>query len=750
MSNFSPQADMPMTQESPALTLNTAQREAVTTTEGPVLVLAGAGTGKTRVLTARIAYIMNQQMAWPSQVLAVTFTNKAAQEMKLRVEQLLGQPAEGMWLGTFHALSTRILRQNADLVGLESNFSIIDMDDQVRLIKQILKAENIDDKKFPAKGISHQISSWKDKGFTPDKVPASDAKIVNNGITHKVYKQYQQRLLTLNAVDFGDLLLHTLNILQGYPEVLAKYQAQFKYILVDEYQDTNVVQYLWLRLLSQRPEGQAANICCVGDDDQSIYGWRGAEVENILRFEKDFENAKVIRLEENYRSTKHILGAASGLIAHNQGRFGKTLWTNIDVGEKVIIRSVWDGEEEARWIGEEIETLQRQKHPLSSMAILIRAGFQTREFEDRLLKIGVPYKVIGGPRFYERMEIRDALAYLRCVVQPSDSLAFERIVNTPKRGIGTAAIQTLHLHARSQSIPLTVAALQLIETDEIRGAARKSIEGLLTDIARWRGMLETMDHTDLARQILDESGYTRMWKESKKLDAPTRLENLKEFVNAIQEFENIPHFLEHVSLVMDNNSATGDMDMVNIMTVHSAKGLEFETVFLAGWEEGLFPHQNAMDQSGQDGIEEERRLAYVAITRARERSIITHAANRRMYNRWQSAMPSRFIEELPAEHIEKKSSTGFYGSRQQGGNSWQQGNGWGQQRFSQAREPYKTIKNTTSSHSPSQPAGIPLGATVFHQKFGEGLVIDVDGDRLSVNFDNGGVKKVLSSFVELR
>lgn len=735
--------DLAMTQnQSPTLSLNSAQREAVTTTEGPVLVLAGAGTGKTRVLTARIAYILRQHLAWPSQVLAVTFTNKAAQEMKSRVEDLLGQPAEGMWLGTFHSLSTRILRYNADLVGLESNFTILDVDDQIRLIKQILKADNVDDKKVPAKGIAHQISSWKDKGWTPDKVPASDAKIINNGITYNVYKQYQERLKTLNAVDFGDLLLHSLNILNDHPDVLAKYQQQFKYILVDEYQDTNVVQYLWLRLLSQRPEGEKANICCVGDDDQSIYGWRGAEVENILRFEKDFKDATVIRLEENYRSTKHILGAASGLIANNEGRFGKTLWTSIDVGEKVIVRSVWDGEEEARWIGEEIENLHRKKHPLSSIAILIRAGFQTREFEDRLLKIGVPYKVIGGPRFYERMEIRDALAYLRCVVQPSDSLAFERIINTPKRGVGTAALQTLHLHARAQNIPLAVAALQLIETDEIRGAARKSIQDLLTDIARWRSNLETMDRADLARQILDESGYTRMWKDSKKLDAPTRLENLKEFINAIQEFESIPHFLEHVSLVMDNNSATGDMDVVNIMTVHSAKGLEFETVFLAGWEEGLFPHQNAIDENGQEGIEEERRLAYVAITRAKERAIITHAANRRMYNRWQSAMPSRFLQELPAEHIEKMSSTGFYGARQ----SWNQG-GWNNQRHAAVHEPYKTIKSTPSY---SQTPGIQLGSTVYHQKFGEGLVIDVDGDRLSVNFENVGVKKVLVSFVEAR
>lgn len=717
--------------------LNPEQQRAVETTQGPVLVLAGAGTGKTRVLTARIAHILKTQQAWPGQILAVTFTNKAAQEMRGRVEALIHQPTEGMWLGTFHALAARMLRHNAEAAGLSSSFTIIDAEDQLRLIKQLMKAENIDDKKVPPRSIAAHISRWKDKGLTPDRVSQSEIRTHNYGLSHLIYTQYQQRLKILNAVDFGDLLLHSLKLLTDHTEILKKYQDQFRYILVDEYQDTNVAQYLWLRLLAQKNDGTPPNICCVGDDDQSIYGWRGAEVGNILRFEQDYPNAAVIRLEENYRSTKHILGAASGLIKNNQGRFGKDLWTTVDVGEKVVVRGVWDGAEEARWIGEEIEALHCKKHKLSSIAILVRAGFQTREFEDRLLTLGVPYRVIGGPRFYERMEIRDALAYFRCVVQPHDSLAFERIINTPKRGIGTTTIQALHLHARSQDISLAAAADQLITTDEIRGAARQAIGALLQDLARWRTLLDKKEPANLAKQILDESGYTKMWQDSKEIDGPTRLENLKELVNALEQFASLGHFLEHVSLVMENNAAA-DQDVVHIMTVHGAKGLEFETVFLAGWEEGLFPHQRSLDENGTEGVEEERRLAYVAITRARERAFITFAANRRLYNKWQSATPSRFIQELPAEHIEKMSSRGLYGAASPS-------QGW-RRPMVNAQESHRPIEGTYQ-RVPS-PGFLGLGSTVHHAKFGSGLIIDVDGDRLTVNFGKGGVKKVLASFVK--
>lgn len=727
----------PLQTAPPPQSLNPEQRRAVETTQGPVLVLAGAGTGKTRVLTARMAHVLKSQLAWPSQILAVTFTNKAAQEMRNRVETLIQQPTEGMWLGTFHALAARMLRHNAEAAGLSSNFTILDTEDQLRLIKQLMKAENIDDKKVPPRSIAAHISRWKDKGLTPDRVSQSEARTHNYGLSHLIYTQYQQRLRVLNAVDFGDLLLHCLKLLNDHGEILKKYQSQFRYILVDEYQDTNVAQYLWLRLLAQKNDGTPPNICCVGDDDQSIYGWRGAEVGNILRFEQDYPNATVIRLEENYRSTKHILGAASGLIKNNQGRFGKDLWTAIDSGEKVVVRGVWDGQEEARWIGEEIEALQCKKHSLSSIAILVRAGFQTREFEDRLLALGVPYRVIGGPRFYERMEIRDALAYFRCVVQPQDSLAFERIINTPKRGIGATTIQSLHVHARTQDISLAAAASQLIATDELRGAARQAIGGLLQDLGRWHSFLDKKEPADLAKQILDESGYTAMWMESKEIDAPTRLENLKELVNALQQFQTLNLFLEHVSLVMENNAAA-EQDVVHIMTVHGAKGLEFETVFLAGWEEGLFPHQRSLDENGSEGVEEERRLAYVALTRARERAFITFAANRRLYNKWQSATPSRFILELPEEHIEKMSSRGLYGASAPS-------QGW-RRPMVNAQEAHRPIEGNYQ-RMPT-PGALHLGNTVRHAKFGSGLIIDVDGDRLTVNFDKGGVKKVLASFVE--
>ncbi|MBA3812982.1 MAG: UvrD-helicase domain-containing protein [Alphaproteobacteria bacterium] len=702
--------------------LNPAQRQAVELTEGPLLVLAGAGTGKTRVLTTRLALILLSRRAWPSQVLAVTFTNKAAHEMRERVASLIGGPVEGLWLGTFHSICVRILRRHAELLKLQSSFTILDTDDQLRLIKQIMKAEEIDDKKFPPRVIASIISRWKDRALLPEKV-SPPGSAFEKAAFH-VYGLYQDRLKVLNAVDFGDLILLCLKLFTEHSDVLAQYTTQFHYILVDEYQDTNVAQYLWLRLLAQG----SGNICCVGDDDQSIYGWRGAEVGNILRFEKDFPGATIVRLEQNYRSNAHILGAASGLIAQNASRFGKTLWTEQTGGEKVRIHGIWDGEEEARFIGDEVESLHRKGQSLNEMAILVRAGFQTREFEERFITLGVPYRVIGGPRFYERLEIRDALAYMRIVVQPYDSLAFERIVNTPKRGLGTSTLQTLHQYARMEQISLTEATVRLLETDELRGKAQAALQGLLYDISRWRKQLDTTRHGELARLILDESGYTAMWQADKSPEAPGRLENLKELVNAIDEFESLPLFLEHVSLVMENAKGTSS-ETVSVMTLHSAKGLEFNTVFLTGWEEGIFPHPRAMGEKGEAGLEEERRLAYVGLTRARERSIITFAANRRVHNQWQSSSPSRFIEELPAEHVEHLRLT---------------------------NQSHAFIRRTPSPKlEAKEPLALPLigkefhvNQRIFHIKFGYGHITAIEGDKLEIDFDHTGTKKVMKGFVK--
>jgi DNA helicase II / ATP-dependent DNA helicase PcrA len=707
--------------------LNDQQRQAVESIYGPVLVLAGAGTGKTRVLTTRLAHILNQGYAYPSQILAVTFTNKAAAEMRERVIQLIGRSAEGLWLGTFHALAVKILRRYGELLGLRSDFTILDTDDQIRLIKQILQAHNIDEKKHPAKLVSIVINRWKDRGLTPHKV--SKAEQAGNPLLLKIYQEYQQRLLTLNAVDFGDLLLHNLTLFSEHPEVLQQYQQQFHFILVDEYQDTNVAQYLWLRLLAQ---GQG-NICCVGDDDQSIYAWRGAEIGNILRFEQDFPGATVVRLEQNYRSTPHILGAASGLIKKNSGRLGKTLWTERDVGDKVMIRGTWDSEVEARVIADDIESRQRQGEKLLSMAILVRAGFQTREFEDRLLVLGIPYRVIGGLRFYERQEIRDALAYLRLLNQLDDGLAFERIINTPRRGIGTATLQQIHKYAREHQISLPRAALLLTETDEIRGAARTGLRQFFGDMDRWRQKLETESHVDIVQMVLEESGYTDMWRQDKSADAPGRLENLKELIRALEEFSSLQDFLEHVSLVMENTQQSNE-DMISLMTLHAAKGLEFDTVYLAGWEEGLFPHQRSLDENGVEGLEEERRLAYVGITRAKQNAIISYALNRRTYQGWQSSRPSRFINELPKEHITLIQPNG----REAGQQSTVQRT----PHFSPVTRVIDAEFTIEVSHE------IEKNDRVFHQKFGYGRVVFVDGNQLHIHFETSGLKKIMAHFVE--
>ena len=742
--------------------LNPAQREAVEALDGPVLMLAGAGTGKTKALTTRIAHLLNTGKARPNEILAVTFTNKAAREMKNRVGKLLGQVVEGLpWMGTFHAIGVKLLRRHAELVGLKSNFTILDTDDQLRLLKQLLRAANIDDKRWPARQLSHIIDGWKNRAWTPDKVPVAEASAFNNrGVA--LYGQYQARLKELNACDFGDLLLHCVTIFQTHDDVLSQYQRWFRFILVDEYQDTNVAQYLWLRLLA----GGHKNICCVGDDDQSIYGWRGAEVGNILRFEKDFPGATVVRLEQNYRSTPHILAAAGGVIAGNKGRLGKELWTEADEGEKVRLIGHWDGEEEARWIGEEIEAMQSgtrgmRGFSLDDMAILVRASHQMRAFEDRFLTIGLPYRVIGGPRFYERLEIRDAMAYFRIVVSPEDDLAFERIVNTPKRGLGDKAQQTIQRMARDNGVPLVEGARLAVESGAIKGKGGNELGKLLDGIVRWGRMTGDKDvsHVELAQIILDESGYTLHWQNDKTPEAPGRLENLKELVKALEEFENLQGFLEHVSLIMDNESEDSGAK-VSIMTLHAAKGLEFPAVFLPGWEDGLFPSQRSMDESGVKGLEEERRLAYVGITRAEEVCTISFAANRRVFGQWQSQMPSRFVDELPEDHVDVLTPPGLYG-----GGAAAQGFGSGiEQRMSEANvynsPGWKRLQQRQGQRPMSQPkesrttvidataiSSFTVGERVFHQKFGYGAVVGIEGDKLEIDFEKAGVKKVVARFI---
>jgi DNA helicase II / ATP-dependent DNA helicase PcrA len=831
--------------------LNPEQRLAVETLDGPVLVLAGAGTGKTRVLTVRIAHILSLGRARPGEILAVTFTNKAAREMKHRVGDIVGGVVEGMpWLGTFHSIGVKILRRHAEMVGLKSDFTILDVDDQIRLLKQMLQAENIDEKRWPARVLATLIDGWKNRGLTPEQVPPGEAAVFANGKGLKLYKAFQERLKILNAADFGDLLLECIRLFREHPDVLRQYQGRFKFILVDEYQDTNVAQYLWLRLLGQSTLRDAAlraapqdeeseraqpalphpeearsavskdaaeapprmlkNICCVGDDDQSIYGWRGAEVDNILRFEHDFPGATVIRLERNYRSTGHILGAASHIIAHNEGRLGKTLRTDDELGEKVTVTGSWDSEEEARTIGEEIEQLQRQgesgkSHHLNEMAILVRASFQMREFEDRFVTLGLPYRVIGGPRFYERAEIRDALAYLRVINSPADDLAFERIVNVPKRGLGDATVQLLHDHARKRRVPLTEAARAVIETDELKPKPRGALRGVLEAFDRWRGQRDALPHNELAEIVLDESGYTEMWQKDRSADAAGRLENLKELIRSMEEFENLQGFLEHISLVMDNEKGA-EADAVNIMTLHSAKGLEFDTVFLPGWEEGVFPNQRTLDDQGRAGLEEERRLAHVGLTRARKRAKIYFATNRRMHGLWQTNIPSRFLDELPEAHVEVTEAQGGYGGfggyggygasrfdattsfgSNYGTPGWQRAqakkdeDGFservsrydaddddlphlsrsGRGRSSEARSgegsrnpgatPRRlplTIEGELIAKSTGTVSAFTLGDRVFHQKFGNGNVTAIDGNKLTIQFDRAGEKRVVDSFVE--
>ncbi len=759
--------------------LNPEQREAVETLDGPVLVLAGAGTGKTRVLTTRIAHILATGRSFPSQILAVTFTNKAAREMKHRVGQFVGGSVEGMpWLGTFHSIAARVLRYHAELVGLKPQFTVLDADDQLRLMKQVIQAARLDPKRWAPRHLASLIDSWKNRGLSHEKVPAGEAFAFANGKGAELYTAYQTRLKELNAVDFGDLLLENIRLFMEHPDVLKRFHERFAFILVDEYQDTNVAQYLWLRLLAQGNH----NVCCVGDDDQSIYGWRGAEVDNILRFEADFPGAKVIRLERNYRSTGNILGAASHLISHNAGRLGKTLHTDGEAGEKLALRTMLDDEAEARTVAEDIEGLRRQGHDYNGMAILVRASFQMRAFEDRFLSAGLPYRVIGGPRFYERQEIKDAIAYLDVTLNPANDLKFERIINVPKRGLGETTVRTIHTRARAEGMPLFEGARALAASGDLKPQARKSLGGLVASFDRWRGHLETMRHTEVAELILDESGYTAMWQADKSPQATTRLENLKELIRFMDEFDSLGAFLEHVSLVMDAEQ-NSDGDRVSLMTLHAAKGLEFDTVYLPGWEEGLFPHQRALDESGQAGLEEERRLAYVGITRAKKRARVSFAQNRRVHGLWQSAAPSRFVDELPEAHVEVIQSApaardysryGYSGGGFGGGGMATRGQsaaggysspGWQRAAaYQQAREKAQNARSAPAKPSAGfgsgrvidaevvaatdAASGFKVGDRVFHDKFGYGRIAAIDGPNLTIDFEKADRKRVRASFIK--
>ncbi len=747
--------------------LNPEQRRAVETVDGPVLVLAGAGTGKTRVLTTRLAHILATGRARPWELLAVTFTNKAAREMRERTAALVGAQAEGLrWLGTFHSVAAQILRRHAELVGLKSNFTILDTDDQERLLKQLLEADNIDIKRWTPRHLAGLIDQWKNRGWTPEKLPPAEGGHFANNRGAALYAAYQARLRVLNACDFGDLLLHNITLLSANPDVLADYHERFRYILVDEYQDTNVAQYLWLRLLAQKRQ----NVCCVGDDDQSIYGWRGAEVDNILRFERDFPGAAVIRLERNYRSTAHILAAASGLITANKGRLGKTLWTEAEVGSKVQVRGVWDGEAESRMVADEAERARRAGRRYRDMAILVRASFQMRAFEERFVMLQIPYTVVGGPRFFERAEIRDAHAYLRLIQSEDDDLAFERIVNTPKRGVGDTTVARLLQVARLNGVSASLAARGIVNTDELAARTRTALSNFIRDLDRWRALRATLPHQRLLETVLEESGYTDALRLDKGPTAQTRLENLKELVQSMGAFDSLEAYLEHVSLVMDLDREGGD-DAVQIMTLHAAKGLEFPLVFLPGWEEGVFPSQRSMDEKGDKGLEEERRLAYVGLTRAREEARVSFAANRQVYGRWTSQLPSRFVDELPHANVEAGSETGYYGagpglgetrSRWDDQSAFRSGYdspGW---RRAQARatEPrgvsggggrqpvIEGEGRLVAVSEPSAGGAYARGDRVFHQKFGYGLVRGIEGNKLTVAFDKAGDKKVIDSFVE--
>ena len=632
--------------------LNKAQKEAVLHLDGPLLIVAGAGSGKTKVLTSRIAHIIKEKKAFPNQILSVTFTNKAAKEMQNRVSKILGSAAIGLsWLGTFHSICAKLLRKHASAANLNSNFTIIDTDDQTRLIKNICKAENIDIKQLAPRFILAIIDRWKNKGYYPSEVIINKKDIYEKTIL-PLYKIYQQKLTDLNSCDFGDLILHTVKILENYPDIRQIYSNNFKYILVDEYQDTNFIQSKWLSLLSEKNK----NLCCVGDDDQSIYSWRGAEIKNFLEFDQVYKNTKVIRLEQNYRSSQNILSVASNLIANNENRVGKTLTTTMEEGDLVKLNCFKNGKDEAIGISDEIEKKLKKKYSFNNMAILVRAIFQTREFEERFLKIGMPYRILGGTKFYERSEIKDCVAYLRLIHQERDDLAFERIVNNPKRSIGDTTLKTVHEYAKENSLSLEKASIKMIEQNLIKPKTKIGLGFFLNSLSKWRNdlLIKKISHIKLLQIVLDESGYSAMLKNKKDIDNENRLENIKELLSAMKEFDNLESFLEHVSLATSIDQEW-DGEKVNMMTMHAAKGLEFDVVFLPGWEEGLFPHQKSIEEKGQNGLEEERRLAYVGITRAKKKAIISFSMNRFYQGDWIDSMASRFIEELPEKHLEKNS-----------------------------------------------------------------------------------------------
>jgi DNA helicase-2/ATP-dependent DNA helicase PcrA len=645
--------------------LNKAQKEAVLHLDGPLLIVAGAGSGKTKVLTSRIAHIIKEKKAFPNQILSVTFTNKAAKEMQSRVSTILNSEATGLtWLGTFHSICAKILRKHATAAGLTSNFTIIDTDDQVRLIKNICKAENIDIKQLAPKYILSIIDRWKNKGFYPNEVIINKYDIFEKTV-HPLYKIYQEKLLDLNACDFGDLILHVVKILERNQDIKEIYSNNFKYILVDEYQDTNYIQSRWLYLLSEKYK----NICCVGDDDQSIYSWRGAEIKNFLEFDQVYKNSKVIRLEENYRSSQNILSVASSLIANNQNRVGKTLKTTMEEGDLVKLNCFKNGKDEATGVSDEIEKKLKKKYSLNNISILVRAIFQTREFEERFLKIGMPYRILGGTKFYERAEIKDCVAYLRLIHQPKDDLAFGRIVNNPKRSIGESTLKLIHEFSTEHSVSLEIASKKLIEENLIKPKTKMGLNSFLFLIDKWRNdiNLKKINHVKLLQFVLDESGYSAMLKNKKDIDNESKLENIKELLSAMKEFDGLESFLEHVALATSIDQ-DWDGEKINMMTMHGSKGLEFDVVFLPGWEEGLFPHQKSIEEKGQNGLEEERRLAYVGITRAKKKAIISFAMNRFYQGNWIDSMASRFIEELPEKFLEKNS---FFDENKDDGNDFE-------------------------------------------------------------------------------
>ena len=737
--------------------LNPEQNQAVTSTEGPLLVLSGAGTGKTKVLTCRLAYILSTMKANPWNCLVVTFTNRAAREMKNRAENLIGNLVDSVWMGTFHGIAAKILRRHAEIVGLKNNFTILGEDDQKRLIKQILEANGIDDKKYPPQAVLDKIQLWKDKGLTVEKIEQD----FRSNVLTEIYKQYQTRLLELNCVDFGDLLLYTLNILMSNVEILNSYQERFKYIMVDEYQDTNVTQYLFLRLICQKYR----NLCCVGDDDQSIYSWRGAEIENILRFEKDFCDAKIIRLERNYRSTANILAAASALIRHNQNRLGKNLKVaenspaNQIYNDKIKIISTYSGAEEASYVAYEIKKLHQQNLDYNQIAVLVRTAAQTREFEEKFIAEAIPYQVIGGPKFYERAEIRDALAYLRVCQQFTDDLALERIINKPARGIGAKTMEKFLFIAHSEHISLFSAIEKCINEGFITGKTKTNAANLINNFHQWHKLIDIIPSEELAEQILEDSGYKEMLKTDKSAEAQGRLENLQELVNVMSDHEQYPtlnDFLEHVSLVMESDSNI-DTNKVMLMTLHSAKGLEFDTVFLPGWEEGLFPHQRVLDEGGGNTLEEERRLAYVALTRAKSKLYILTALNRRIYGQWQNNIPSRFINELPPDNIQICNQTSVFMNNTYT-NHFQNSNNFynpseenniihDSDRFSYVRDDFGW-NNTFVQKFHNQPLGFKIGSRVFHETFGYGKILKIEGNKLEIWFDQAGHKKLMKDYVK--